>query len=57
MAPKSHLKVPQQLAMTWGAQPLKDLEAKDREEALGVLAHLLLEAAGGVNEEVENEDD
>jgi hypothetical protein len=43
--------------MTWGAQPLKDLEARDREESLSVLAQLLLEAACGVKEEVENEDD
>jgi hypothetical protein len=57
MAPKSHLKVPQQLAMTWGAHPLKELEARDREESLSVLAQLLLEAACGVKEEVENEDD
>ncbi len=57
MIGKPHPEVPRQLVMTLDAQMLEGLAAKDRAEAVSLLAQLLLEASGTLDEEVGDEDE
>jgi hypothetical protein len=57
MIGKPHPEVPRQLVMTLDAQMLEGLDAKDQAEAVSLLAQLLLEARGPLDEEVGDEDE
>lgn len=57
MIGKPHPEVPRQLVMTLDAQMLEGLDAKDQAEAVSLLAQLLLEASGPLDEEVGDEDE
>lgn len=57
MIGKPHPEGPRQLVMTLDAQMLEGLDAKDQAEAVSLLAQLLLEASGPLDEEVGDEDE
>jgi hypothetical protein len=57
MIGKPHPEVPRQMVMTLDAQMLEGLDAKDQAEAVSLLAQLLLEASGPLDEEVGDEDE
>jgi hypothetical protein len=57
MIGKPHPEGPRQLVMPLDAQMLEGLDAKDRTEAVSLLAQLLLEASGTLDEEVGDEDE
>ena len=57
MIGKLHPEISRQLVMPLDAQMLEGLDAKDRIEAVSLLAQLLLEASGTLGEEVGDEDE